>query len=220
MLPNQTQIYDVAMIPGSYDPPHAGHLRMITETLTSGLAERVVVAAISNPTKTRLLDAENSVALMGMMIPDEFQERVLIENAAASTLSVARKFNPNAMIRGMRTEKYDMKELFHETMLASFFRVARCLRQCPSMDLRWLPPTLPDQSGPVLSSTRVRKILADENPSYAELKEMVPGAAAEVLITARSEMTQPVTAPEGSKEFNERVTGILNTVPQARCLKR
>ena len=45
-----------ALIPGSYDPPHKGHIAMIERAVRSGIAEKFIVAAIKNPTKKRLLD--------------------------------------------------------------------------------------------------------------------------------------------------------------------
>lgn len=57
-----------AMCPGSFDPPTNGHIDVIRRC--AGLFDRVVVAVVSNPSKTPMFDLDERLRLLDRCLSD------------------------------------------------------------------------------------------------------------------------------------------------------
>ena len=194
-----------ALIPGSYDPPHKGHIAMIERVVSSGIAEKFVVAAIKNPTKKRLLDPENSVALLEMLMPDYLRGCVVVENGSGSTLSTADRHGADVVIRGGINSR---KDALHELVVKYFFNLASLSGSRSKLTLQRSNP-LPDDI--VTSSTEVRRLLSDNHHNnYFRLQELVTKPVADVLIEARDATPYPLSWPEGRRMFNSQLSGLLS----------
>jgi pantetheine-phosphate adenylyltransferase len=58
----------VALCPGSYDPPTNGHIDVIRRT--AAIFDRVLVAVVSNPSKSPMFDADERIRLLADSLPD------------------------------------------------------------------------------------------------------------------------------------------------------
>lgn len=201
-------IFDTtALIPGSYDPPHKGHIAMIERAAKSGIADKFVVAAIKNPTKKRLLVPQNSVALLEMMLPDHLRGFVTIEDGSHSTLATARRHQADVVVRG-RVET--RKDALHEIALKYFFGLAGLSKKQPSVTIqRELPSS--DPEAVAASSTKIKQLLSDNHHNnYFELVELMGVNAAQMMVEARDETFYPLSWERGRKDFNRNLARIIS----------
>ena len=89
----------VALVPGSFDPFHNGHLEVVERA--TKLFDEVVVAAIRNPQKsTQLFELEERQD----MIAESLAHLPSVRIVSVSTLlvNVARDVNASAIVKGLR----------------------------------------------------------------------------------------------------------------------
>jgi len=88
-----------ALIPGSFDPFHNGHLDVVEST--SRLFEHVIVAAIRNPQKDRaLFDLDERRQMIAESVAH--LENVHIEFFASLVVDVARQLGADVLVKGLR----------------------------------------------------------------------------------------------------------------------
>jgi len=89
----------IALVPGSFDPLHNGHLEVIERA--ARLFDAVVVAALRNPQKSEVLfDLDERQAMMAESmahIPN-----VTIVSVSTLLVDVARDVNASAIVKGLR----------------------------------------------------------------------------------------------------------------------
>lgn len=89
----------VALVPGSFDPFHNGHLEVVERA--AKLFDEVVVAALRNPQKsTQLFDLDERKE----MIAESLSHLPTVRIVSVSTLlvNVARDVNASAIVKGLR----------------------------------------------------------------------------------------------------------------------
>jgi pantetheine-phosphate adenylyltransferase len=104
----------ILLFPGSFDPPHLGHLDVIRRGAT--LAEEVILAVGVNPDKKPLLDLDRRMALLRDICAGIARVRVV--SYQGSTFAFARAQGAHALLRGVR----GMADLEHEATMASIHR--------------------------------------------------------------------------------------------------
>jgi pantetheine-phosphate adenylyltransferase len=87
-----------AIYPGTFDPPHNGHLDIALRTLR--LFDEVIVAVYERPSKNLLFDTAERVALLREALAD--QPHVRVESYGGLTAEYARAQGASAIVRGLR----------------------------------------------------------------------------------------------------------------------
>lgn len=99
-----------ALIPGSFDPFHNGHLEVV-ET-ASRLFDGVIVAAIRNPQKaTMLFDLEERREMIAESV--SHLDNVKIETFASLVVDVARNLGADVLVKGLRVStdfEYELQQ--------------------------------------------------------------------------------------------------------------
>lgn len=104
----------IALYPGSFDPPHLGHLDVIRRA--SAMATRLVVAVAANPDKRAFLSVEQRVALLTTLCAD--LGNVTIASYADATVHFAKRSGCDVLVRGLRSGA----DLEHERPMAAINR--------------------------------------------------------------------------------------------------
>jgi pantetheine-phosphate adenylyltransferase len=102
------------LFPGSFDPPHLGHLDLITRG--AALGGRLVVAVAVHPDKRGWLPVEHRVSLLRACCAHLAQVEVATYQGA--TLHFARERHLDALLRGVRSAA----DLDHERAMAEHHR--------------------------------------------------------------------------------------------------
>ncbi|HLH23835.1 MAG TPA: pantetheine-phosphate adenylyltransferase [Chloroflexota bacterium] len=87
-----------AIYPGTFDPPHNGHLDIVHRTVR--LFDEVVVAVFDRPNKSLLFDTAERVALLCEALRG--LPAVRVERYSGLTVEYARAQQACAMVRGLR----------------------------------------------------------------------------------------------------------------------
>ncbi len=87
-----------ALVPGSFDPPTNGHLDVIERC--AGLFDRVLVAAVRNPTKAPMFTDEERVAMLTECTAD--WENVEIGCFSGLLVDFAEQENIDVIVKGLR----------------------------------------------------------------------------------------------------------------------
>lgn len=88
----------VALYPGSFDPPTNGHLDLIRRA--ARLADRLIVAVATNPSKTPLLPGEERLALLRELAAG--LPNVTVDRFDGLVVEYARKTGATLVVRGAR----------------------------------------------------------------------------------------------------------------------
>jgi pantetheine-phosphate adenylyltransferase len=99
-----------ALIPGSFDPLHNGHLEVI-ET-ASRLFDSVIVAAIRNPQKTKqMFDLEERREMIAESTAH--LDNVKIESFSSLVVDLARRVGADVLVKGLRVStdfEYELQQ--------------------------------------------------------------------------------------------------------------
>lgn len=160
----------IALIPGSYDPVHNGHLEVIEQA--ARLFDEVVVAALRNPQKSGPLF---SLAERQEMLEEALAHIPSVRIVSVSTLvvEVAKDVGATAIVRGLRAVSDFENEL----------QMAQMNRQLSGVDTIFIPT----------SSTHsfiASKLLHEVAAFGGDVSPMVPEVVAKRLV-AKFEGPQP-----------------------------
>jgi cytidyltransferase-like protein len=194
-----------AIFTGNFDPPHNGHMDIVRRVLETGDFDQVVVKVVPNPSKTRLLTEENSVAMLKKIMPADIAGRVIVDETDMSVGKLARKFDA-AVVRGRRKAEHPEKDFVSEILIVGYLAGSGLGHLRRPVPIQWFRNTEQDQ---LFSSTKVRKILFSSDCSSKQLEELLPPEAARVLIAARKQCPQPFTQ-DSSPDFNKALARRLN----------
>jgi pantetheine-phosphate adenylyltransferase len=87
-----------AIYPGTFDPPHNGHLDVIART--THLFDELVVAVYDRPAKSLLFDTDERVALLREAV--KHLPNVQVESYSGLTVGYAAERGAAAIVRGLR----------------------------------------------------------------------------------------------------------------------
>ncbi len=104
----------IALLPGSFDPPHLGHLDAIRRL--ARLVEVLWLGVGVNPAKQAMLPAERRIALLSQLTVD--LPNVRIEAYSGATVHFARLKGITILVRGIRAAS----EAEHEQAMALVHR--------------------------------------------------------------------------------------------------
>lgn len=88
----------VALCPGTFDPPHYGHLDVIRRS--AQIFDRVIVAVYDQPAKGVLFSTEERLGLLRDAVAD--QPNVSVDRYYGLTVDYAAEIGARAIIRGLR----------------------------------------------------------------------------------------------------------------------
>ena len=106
------------LFPGSFDPIHCGHVKIIERACE--LFSEVVVAVLVNPSKSEdfLLTLKERAKLISEVFADNPQVKV-VYSYKIDTVEVARKNGCDAIIRGIRNERdFENERFFNQIILS------------------------------------------------------------------------------------------------------
>jgi len=99
-----------ALIPGSFDPFHNGHLEVVE--IASRLFDNVIVAAIRNPQKTaQVFDLDERREMIAESVAH--LDNVTIEFFASLVVDVARDLGADVLVKGLRVStdfEYELQQ--------------------------------------------------------------------------------------------------------------
>ena len=90
--------HNVAICPGTFDPPHYGHLDVIRRS--ARIFDRIIVAVYDKPAKGVLFDTRERVQLVREALAD--QANVEVDSYSGLTVTYAADMGARAIIRGLR----------------------------------------------------------------------------------------------------------------------
>ena len=119
-----------ALYPGSFDPPHLGHLDLIRRAAAQ--VDRLVVGVALNPDKQALLSADQRVALLTTLAHSV--GNVTAVAYAGATVAFAKAQGCTALIRGLRNAadldaEFGMAQVNRANGLDTLFLVADAAHQ-------------------------------------------------------------------------------------------
>ncbi len=88
----------IAVYPGSYDPITNGHIDIIKRGL--GIFDKIVVAALKNPSKTYLFSLEERIEIIREIFKDNY--RIEVDYFEGLLADYLKKKNTNIVVRGLR----------------------------------------------------------------------------------------------------------------------
>ena len=88
----------LAVYPGTFDPPHYGHLDVIRRA--ARIFDRLIVAVYDQPAKGVLFSSDERVSLVREAVAD--QANVAVESYSGLTVTYAADVGARAIIRGLR----------------------------------------------------------------------------------------------------------------------
>ena len=125
-----------ALIPGSFDPFHNGHLEVV-ET-ASRLFDGVIVAAIRNPQKTApLFDLDERREMIAESVAH--LDNVKIEFFASLVVDVARQLGADVLVKGLRVSTDFEYELQQAQMNTAISGIETIFFPCASTSSRSYP---------------------------------------------------------------------------------
>lgn len=100
--------------PGSFDPPHRGHLDIIERA--AALCDRLVVAVMVNETKVPFISAQERAELIRLMLPPPIRGKVYacVYEATINIVQAAR-IHKATVVRGMRNA-FDIESCYDEVL--------------------------------------------------------------------------------------------------------
>jgi len=88
-----------AVYPGTFDPPHLGHLDIVVRSLR--IFDRVVVAVAESPRKQLLFPVEERVSMFREMVKD-VGDRVEVKAFSSLLVDFMKKEGIGVILRGVR----------------------------------------------------------------------------------------------------------------------
>lgn len=125
-----TDVLRTALYPGSFDPPHLGHLDLIRRAAAQ--VDRLVVGVALNPDKQPLLSAEQRVALLTTLTRELPNVTAIAYQGATVAFAKAQKCT--VLLRGLRNAadldaEFGMAQVNRANGLDTLFLVADAAHQ-------------------------------------------------------------------------------------------
>ena len=89
----------IAIYPGSFDPVHLGHVRIIETAAT--IFDKLIVVAMQNREKTGFLSIEKRQELLKTSF--EHLDNVVADSSTGLVIDVAKALNADTIIKGLRS---------------------------------------------------------------------------------------------------------------------
>lgn len=178
-----------ALYPGSFDPPHLGHLDIIGRA--AALCDGLLVAVAINPAKTPWLPPAERVRLLSELCRAWPSVRVVSYDDA--TAAAARRLGAEALVRGLRGPADLASELAMAAMHRRFGLETLLLPADPA--LAWI------------SSRLVR----DMHAAGLALDEVVPSPVAATLVGGSGACSRPPCSLQASDR--------LHLAPEDECTR-
>ena len=157
-----------ALIPGSFDPFHNGHLEVV-ET-ASRLFDSVIVAAIRNPQKTtHLFDLDERREMIAESVAH--LDNVKIEFFASLVVDVARHLGADVLVKGLRVSTDFEYELQQAQMNRAISGIETVFFPCAS-DSSFIASSLIREIARFGGSNRMSGMVPD--PVFRRLVEKFP----------------------------------------------
>ncbi len=157
-----------ALIPGSFDPFHNGHLEVV-ET-ASRLFDGVIVAAIRNPQKTKqIFELEERREMIAESVAH--LDNVKIESFSSLVVDVARKFGADVLVKGLRVSTDFEYELQQAQMNKAISGIETVFFPCAS-DSSFIASSLIRDIARFGGASRVSSFVPE--PVYRRLVEKFP----------------------------------------------
>ena len=157
-----------ALIPGSFDPFHNGHLEVV-ET-ASRLFDGVIVAAIRNPQKTApLFDLDERREMIAESVAH--LDNVKIEFFASLVVDVARQLGADVLVKGLRVSTDFEYELQQAQMNKAISDIETVFVPCAS-DTSFIASSLVRDIARFGGATRVSSFVPE--PVFRRLLEKFP----------------------------------------------
>jgi pantetheine-phosphate adenylyltransferase len=157
-----------ALIPGSFDPFHNGHLEVV-ET-ASRLFDSVIVAAIRNPQKTKqVFDLEQRREMIAESVAH--LDNVKIESFASLVVDVALRLGADVLVKGLRVSTDFEYELQQAQMNQAISGIETVFFPCASTS-SFIASSLIRDIARFGGATRVSSFVPE--PVYRRLMEKFP----------------------------------------------
>src|SRR6185436_9510574 len=119
-----------ALYPGSFDPPHLGHIDLIRRAAAQ--VDHLVVGVALNPDKQPMLSAEQRIALLTTLARD--LKNVTAITYAGATVTFAKAQKCTVLVRGLRNAadldaEFGMAQVNRANGLDTLFLVADAAQQ-------------------------------------------------------------------------------------------
>jgi pantetheine-phosphate adenylyltransferase len=157
-----------ALIPGSFDPFHNGHLAVV-ET-ASRLFDSVIVAPIRNPQKTKqIFSLDDRREMIAESV--SHLDNVKIEFFATLTVDVALRFGADVLVKGLRQSTDFEYELAQAQMNKAISGIETVFFPCAA-DSSFIASSLVRDIARFGGAKRVSSFVPE--PVYRRLKEKYP----------------------------------------------
>lgn len=100
------------LFPGSFDPPHGGHIDVIDRSLA--MFDSVVVAIVDNPSKSPMFSAEERVGFFA----EVYGDRIEVTRFSGLLVDHVRDVGVDVVVKGLRTSD----DFEYETQMAQMNR--------------------------------------------------------------------------------------------------
>jgi len=151
----------VAIYPGSFDPPHLGHVNIIHRALAA--FDRVVVAVVGNPEKRSMFTAEERIELIRASVGEH--PHLEVDQFEGLLIDYVRARQATLVIRGLRA----VQDFEYELQMAGMNR-----KLAPEVDTLFM---MTDERWFYVSSRLLKEVAA----LGGDVSEMVPTPVAERL---------------------------------------
>ena len=202
----------IALLPGSFDPPHSGHISTLRKMLETYGYDHVIVAVVHNPTKKRLLTVENSIALLKQMLPTDIADKISIDESNQPSPKLAHQFNAVAIIRGKKKTDHVIKNNLHEIGVKIYFMLHSLLHFHRPIPVISIPVDAEFSKGMRLSSSAARQVLFSAPCIQEDLESLMPAKGAKILVDAKDLYgCKPANdnKKNKSREFNYALSEVL-----------
>ena len=88
----------VAVVPGSFDPPTLGHVDVIARA--AGVFERVVIAVVTNPSKSPLFSADERKGMLEKICAE--WDNIEVDDFPGLLVDFAREKGAGVIVKGLR----------------------------------------------------------------------------------------------------------------------
>jgi len=179
---------------GSFDPFTLGHLSVIEQTFSEGMAEQLVVLVTKNYFKSHLLTRANAAALLSRCLPQRMSNSV--EVLVSESPLVVFPQGIDFAVRGVRNF-YDVA--YEGRVSQALFGLA-AIRLCSPIPIRYVNNLNKPASS--YSSSGAREIIYSRHKNLTALADCIPEPACAILQDVCSDIRPDASRPKTIRDFN------------------